>query len=230
MVQTTKKAKAIKLRLSGKSYGEIIKILDIPSKGTLSVWFKDLKLSFRAKKRLEHNLILAQERGLLRFNKERTKAIELENKQIRKNYSKEINKLSRRDLFLIGIALYWGEGSQSEKNKSACVLKFVNSNPYMIALFLRFVREILKIDDGKIRSNIRLHPNIEKEKVIRFWQKITKLPHDRFRLTYQISSASKLRRPFNSLPHGTIDIRVNSRRLFYRMKGYIDGLAFQSGV
>lgn len=69
VVQSSKKVAAIKLRIQGKSYGEILKILDIPSKGTLSEWFRDIKLSASAKSRLQNNIDIARERGLFRFNK-----------------------------------------------------------------------------------------------------------------------------------------------------------------
>lgn len=224
----TLKNKAIRLRLRGRSYNEIRRILGIASKGTLSCWFKDLELPFNAKKRLENNIEFARKHGLFAFNDRRTKAINIENAQIRSMAFKKVPKLSYKNLFLIGIALYWGEGYQSEKNKKALYVSFVNSNPFMITLFLRFLREILKIKDEKIKAHIRIHPNIHQEQAVKFWHKVTRLPCDRFRITRQISSASKLKRPPHSLPHGTIDIRMNDRRLFFKMKGYLDGLAFQS--
>ena len=224
------KRRAVELRLQGKSYNEIRKILDIASKGTLSCWFKNIELPPEAKKRLKNNIDLARKRGLFAFNERRTESINLENIQVRLSASKNIPPLAPRMLFLVGIALYWGEGSQSEKNKKSFYVSFVNSNPHMIALFFRFLREILKIKDEKIRPCIRIHPNISQDEAIKFWHKITNLPRDRFRITRQISSASKLKRPFRSLPHGTIDIRINDRRLFFKMKGYIDGLSLQSGI
>jgi hypothetical protein len=64
-----KKIRAIKLRLQGKSYGEIMKIMDLPSKGTLSIWFKDLHLSSLARNKLSANLLLAQKGGFLNLTR-----------------------------------------------------------------------------------------------------------------------------------------------------------------
>ena len=227
--QTSKKDKAIKLRLEGKSYNEILKILDIPSKGTLNYWFKTLKLPCSAKQLLKQKIKIAKEKGLFRFNKERTKAIKFENENIRTLARMEIPKLNPKSLLLVGTALYWGEGLQSENFKVSGI-SFVNSNPFMIRVFMRFLRETLLVSDERIKAHIRIHPNIKAVDAILFWHKITKLPRDRFRITHQISKASGFRRPNNSLPNGTLDIRVNKRILFYKLKGYIEGLSHQTNL
>ncbi|MDO8505809.1 MAG: hypothetical protein Q7S48_04515 [bacterium] len=220
------KEQAIALRVQGKSYNEIRKILNISSKGTLSYWFKDFQLPPEAKKRLAHKMWLAKKRGLLQFNKDRTKAVLIENKLAQENGKAEIGTLSRRELLLIGAALYWGEGAKSERDKrnnSIAQLALSNSDPRMISLYMRFVREILAVPEERIRAGIQVHPNLSVDEAKNFWANITKLPLDRFFITYQISSASKLKRPKRFLPYGTISIRVNKRVLFYKMKGYIEG-------
>ncbi|MBI2552143.1 hypothetical protein HYW17_02485 [Candidatus Uhrbacteria bacterium] len=218
------KQQAIALRLQGKSYNEIRKILSIPSKGTLSYWFRDLVLPTEAKKRLEHNVLLAQERGLLQYNKDRTEAILQENKTAHTRAMEEIGDLSRRELLLIGAALYWGEGTKSEHSRKNIRVAIANSDPRLIALFMRFVREVLNVPDELIRAQIQVHPNLDIEEAKIFWSKVTKLPVDIFYITQQLSSASRLKRPKRSLPFGTVSIRINKRVLFYRIKGYIEGL------
>ena len=58
------KNKAISLRKSGKSYNNIRKTLGITSKGTLSHWFKNIKLSKKSTKLLDKNNKLFQERSV----------------------------------------------------------------------------------------------------------------------------------------------------------------------
>lgn len=225
-MRRTEKEQAIALRVQGKSYNEIRKILNIPSKGTLSYWFRDFQLPPEAKKRLAHKMWLAKKRGLLQFNKDRTKAVLIENKTVQAEGKVEIGKLSQRELLLIGAALYWGEGSKSERdrrNNSIAQLALSNSDPRMIRLYMRFVRETLRVPEEKIRAGIQVHPNLGVDVAKKFWADITKLPVDRFFITHQISSASKLKRPKRFLPYGTISIKVNKRVLFYKMKGYIEG-------
>lgn len=220
------KEAAISLRKSGKSYSDIKKIFNIKSKGTLSLWFKNLKLTKKENEKLFKNVELAKTRGLLKFNKNRTEKILKENEIFFKEASNLINPISKNELFLVGISLYWGEGTKSERHGPS--VTFSNSDPLMVAMFMRFVREILNVKEEKIRSGIQIHPNISESKAREFWAKVTKLPEERFYITKQISRVSKLKRPINFLPFGTIAIRVNNRQLFYKMRGYISGLAKQS--
>ncbi len=225
LIDPEKKEIAFKLRLQGKSYNEILKILDLKSKGTLSYWFSNLRLTPGAKKKLEKKIKIAQDKGLLRFNKERTRRILLENKEIEEQALKGIGKLSKRELLLVGVALYWGEGMKINKNKRYAGVQLSNSAPELINLFLRFVREILLVSEDKIKAGIQVHKNVNIPRTKKFWASITRLPVDRSYITKQISSASRFRRPKRSLPFGTITIKVNSRLLAYKIRGCIKGLA-----
>lgn len=222
----SKKDRIFELREQGKSYNEIVKILGV-AKGTVSYWLHGVPLSDTAKSLLAKNVEKATRLGFFRFNKERTQTIQKENEMLRSLASREVASLSKKDLFLVGVSLYWGEGYQSEA-KGNYSLRFVNSNPFMIALFMRFVREVLEIEESWIKPYIQTHKNIRREKAIQFWSKITKLPPSVFHIFDQVSRASQGKRPTRSLPYGTLGIRINRRKLFFRMKGWIDGLAKQS--
>ena len=223
----TKKDKAINLRLEGKSYREIIKTLSISSKGTLNYWFRELKLSPEAKKRIKSNSKKSFEKGLARFNKERTAKIKKENWRIFKQSETEISNLSIRELMLIGTALYWGEGYKRQ-SKQTPYIAFGNTDRMMIQIFLRFVREILLIPEEKIKCKIQIHPNLKDNKAIDFWNKVTNIPKDRLRISYQTSRASRGLRPPNRQPYGTAEIRVAGRKDFFRIMGWIKGISNQT--
>lgn len=224
MVQKEKRALATELRLQGKSYGEIMKTLNISSKGTLSYWFHDLKIPPQAKRRLRHNTELAYKRGLFTFNKKRTERIKNENKQILKQSAQEIPSLSNKELLLIGAALYWGEGANKEATRGYKSVSFTNTDPRMVKVFMKYLREVLKINDERIKPGIILHPNLDKDRAIQFWSRVTELPSDSFWISVGISKTSKRKRPSNTLPHGTAHIRVHKRQLFYRVRGHIQGI------
>lgn len=223
----SKRAQATKLRQQGKSYGEIMKILNISSKGTLSSWFHNLELSPTAKRRLQHNIALAYQRGLFAFNAKRTKNIRVENKKILQQSTKEIAQLSKKELLLIGTALYWAEGANRELAQSYQIVSFTNSDPKMVKIFMRYLREVLLVSDSKIKPGVIIYPNLDPESVRRFWARITNLPKQKFWITVSISKASKLKRSAHFLPYGTAHIRVHSRQLFYKIQGHIAGIARQ---
>lgn len=226
-MNSSRKKKAFALRLQGKSYNEIRKTLNIPSKGTLSYWFKNLRLPPQAKKRLAKKMKLAQERGLLDFNQRRIKMIETENKRVYKKALRDIGDLTQRELLLIGAALYWGEGTKSGGKQKMWGIALSNSDPEVIACFMKFTREVLRVENQQIRAGIQLHPHISPEKAKKFWAKITKLPADRFYITKQISRAGKFKRAKRFLPFGTCTIKVNKRLLFHQIRGYIQGISNQ---
>ena len=218
------KQKAILLRKEGKSYSEILKLLNLTSKGTLSHWFKNIDLNDEEQKRLEKNMTLAAARGLKNFNDERSKNIVLENEKYREDGRKSVKKISANELFLIGVTLYWGEGTKAENKNSSKVLAFTNSDPDMITVYLRFIRNILKVDNSKITCGIHLYSTIDHQQAREYWSSVTKLSPEKFYIITQISRASQSIRPFNSLPFGTCVIKVSNRRYFYRMKGMIQGI------
>jgi transcriptional regulator with XRE-family HTH domain len=218
--------KAVKLRSMGKSYREIAKILNV-SKSSLSSWFKNLTLSPNAQKILEKKGKVAKKQ-LLEFNFRRTQNINIENNTIRKKSLKEINRLSSHDLKLIGTALYWSEGYQFEIQKRTPEICFVNSNAHIIALFLRFLREIIKADTNKFRVTIHLYPTTDEKTAIKFWSQITRIESRRFHIVRQVSKSSQGKRPFNLLPYGTLRLISSGRKNCFRIQGWIDALAKQS--
>ncbi len=217
------KERAIALRKKGKSYNSIRKILGIKSKGTISHWFKNLKLSKRSEKMLEKNKELAYKRGLFAANTKRSMRIKEENKQAHAEGKNLIVPIYKNELLLIGTSLYWAEGAKSEQTKNPS-LTFSNSDPLMVSVYMRFIREILKIPEERIRAGIHIYSSILPDEARKFWSITTNLPEDRFYIITQVSRASQNKRPFNILPYGTVAIKVNSRIQFHKVKGMIQGI------
>ena len=218
--------RAVSLRKNGESYNNIRKLLGIRSKGTLSNWFRGIKLPKKSIELLAKNNKLAHERGLFTANKNRKVRIDNENKKAYTEGQNYIQPISKKELLLIGAVLYWGEGTKSERN--AVSLTLSNSDPFMISVYMRFIREILKIPEEKIRAGIHIYPSISANEAKKFWSNITKLPESRFYIITQISRASQNKRPFNILPYGTVVIKINSRQQFYKVKGMIKGIVVQT--
>ncbi len=217
-----KYSNVVQLRREGKSYREIASALDV-SKSSVSDWCKGLELPLLAQKII--NKKIKQNKSVFKFyNKRKHCIVQAENKKIRKESAGQIFPLSEYELLLIRTALYWAEGYKRQDQISSPRVGFVNSDPDMIKVFLCFLKKVLRVPNEKIKVSIRIHPNVSKESAINFWSKITAIPKDRFGITDQISSASQRKRPKNLLPYGTLDVRVNSRQNFYKIKGWIEGL------
>jgi len=221
---------ALALRLEGKTYGEIRGIFKIP-KSTLSNWFSDLKISSKAKKILESK----KKNGyykLVEFNKIRTIKIHQENEDIRKSNEDRVNRLSSRELMILGAALYWGEGYKNfgQKKNIYPYICFGNSDPEMVITFVSFLERILKISKDRMKCQIMIYPNLSSQKSIDYWQNLTKIPSENFRTQMAISRSSQGKRPWNLLPYGTFQLRVHKRQEFFKIRGLIDGIIKATGL
>lgn len=225
---TEKREKAIFLRTQGMSYSEIAKSVGSVPKSTLSYWCKDIRMSLAAERRLKSNATRGFEKGLSRFNKQRSQRIKEENITVMKYSQAEISVLSPKMLMLVGAALYWGEGYKRQPKDLTPYVSFGNTDPSMVKIFMRFLRETLSVPENKIRAKIQIHTNVNSERAISFWNKVTGIPRERLRITHQVSKASKGKRPGNRQPYGTVEVIVSSRRDFFRIVGLIKGLSSQA--
>ena len=218
-------SRALELRLRGKTYGEIRSLFNIP-KSTLSVWFSKLQISKRAQK------ILRSKRRdgylkLVEFNKTRTLKIQKENEDIRSNFKSRVGELSKREIMILGAALYWGEGYKNftlNRRGSYPYISFGNSDPQMIKIFIDFMERILGISRNKIKTQVMICPKINAITAVDYWQTATKIPRENFRCQVALSRASQQKRPKHLLPYGTLQLRVNRRQEFFKIRGLIDGI------
>lgn len=230
------KHKAISLRQKGKSYQEICQVLKIP-KSTLSYWLKDVTLSLKAKQRLQKRVNETSIAALIKRNIKQTELALLRANAIRKKAAQSIGKIRKKDLFLLGIALYWGEGYKRGKEKGVkwkCV-DFTNSDPAMISVMMHFFREICGVLDKKFCLYLALHSKKQEKEAQYFWSKLTGIPKKQFiKTSFQLSKSSKKIRPKTRLPYGTLHIRIQDVKLFFQVIGWIDGvqeqLKFSRGV
>ncbi len=224
------KERALQLRLQGYSYGEISKKLNIP-KSTLSGWLHNLELSEKARNRIRGRVKLGVLNGLIKHNKKQTHLARQRMAKIRSEAQSELRIINTRELWLIGIALYWAEGYKrpvvrNGKIRTHHPVSLANSDPQLVKIFIGFLRKICKIPKEKIHAEIRIFEHMNQDQILNFWQKITGLSKNNFsKVYYGISKSSQGKKPFNRLPYGTISIRVNDTNLFHKIIGWINGLS-----
>jgi len=225
----TDKNQAIKLRRQGKSYTQITQILGIP-KSTLSGWLNNFVLSEKAKSKIAERLREGSYRGLLKKSQQQTEQARKRAHEIRVLAKKDLVHLTQRDLFLLGVGLYWGEGYKrpiikNGKARTYHPVKLTNSDPYLVKMFLRFLREICKVSEDKIVVRVRIYKHQSQSQLLEFWSKITNIDKQKFRkFSYPISRSSLGKRPFNILPYGTIEVNVSSTALYHKIMGWIEAL------
>lgn len=202
--------KARRLRKMGKSYSEILKKVKV-SKGTLSIWLRDIKLAPEQKERLYKTLI---QKGAYKGAKIKQENRIRKTEQIINEAKKEARKLSKNPLFLAGLMLYWAEGDKA-KNE---IVKFSNSDPNMIDLMMKWFRTMCDVSEKKFRIALHIHELHHRKNIEKYWSKITNIPLTQFHKTFIKPTSLKHRK--NRLYNGTCAIRINDVNLFRKIKGW----------
>lgn len=219
----------IALRKKGKTYGEIEKILKLP-KSTVAWWLRGVKIPESLRKQILERSRKKWRKNIVAYNNVYSKIRSEEAAKIREGYkekakeeiSKEIKKLSLRDLKLIGVALFWAEGDKKNRH----LARVSNSDPFIILAIMRFFREICKVPEEKIKAKIHLYPQTNVQQATRYWSKITRLPSIQFtKPQTQISKASKRKRDPNTLPYGTLHLYISNTELKCKILGWIEGIS-----
>jgi len=122
-------------------------------------------------------------------------------------------------LKIAGIMLYWAEGAKRNPNYRWYTLDFANSDPEMIKLFLKFLREICGISEKKLRVYLYCFDNQDIEELKRYWSKVTNIPSKQFLKPY--IRKSLFSRTTNGMPYGLVHIRYCDKRLFMLIEKWV---------
>ena len=225
MIKKTKeKQNAILLRKDGKTYSEILNAIPV-AKSTLAIWLKKAKLSKPENQKFTEAKRLASLRGGQAKKKQR---IEKQNK-ILSQANSEINNISDRELFLIGVIMYWAEGAKEKEYRPGSPFEFSNMDPKMIQILIIWLLKVCKINKNMLIFNIFLHQTHKNrvEEVRAYWSKITGFSINNFSAVYW--KKNKLlktnRKNTEEKYHGVLKIKVKrSSDLVRKIAGWSEGI------
>lgn len=215
---------AITLRKQGFSYSEIMKSLPIP-KATLSYWFKKVKLSPEQVKRLEQKRAEAARTGTEKRKLQVAEAIE----KIKKDSAEDIKKLSAKELWLMGIVLYWRERLAGDNDADLRKgVRFTSSDPYLVKLFLKWLKEVGGLANHEIDFDIFLG-NDKKNlagQAASYWSQITDFPQTQFcHIYFQKTKLKKKKLVRSRTQFGLLRTRVKASSMLARqIAGWVQGL------
>lgn len=199
------KKQALALRRSGLSIKEIAEQVGV-SKGTASVWVRDVMLTKRQEMRLKKRMFDAGHKGRM-IGAESNKQYRLARiALLEKQAQKDISNMSRRDLFFLGLGLYWGEGFKARSTANA---GFSNSDHRVILLMITWLQQVLGISRERLRIQIFINDiHRHREKIIlKFWRKTTGLPASQFANVVFLPKARKVYENMGSY-YGVCAVRV----------------------
>lgn len=210
---------AIELRKRGLTYSEILAKIPV-AKSTLSIWLRSVSLAKRQQQRLTEKKWEAIRKGGAA-----KKQIKLDKiAKIHQESALEIKYISDRDLFMLGIALYWAEGSK-EKEYSSTGIKFINSDVAMIKIFILWLRKFLAVRPADLIYELYIHRTAAVAEAILFWSRQINIPGAQIRVYFKSANTKSKRKNIGDNYHGLL--RVNVRKsldLNRKIAGWINGL------
>lgn len=216
---------AIELRKSGLSYNEIRAKIPV-SKSSLSLWLRSVGLAKRHARRITDKQRESQKKGVAAWRQKRIDKTE----RIKKEAMSQITSLSKKERWLIGIALYWAEGSK-ERGRSTRVI-FSNSDPNMIIFFREWILDFLEVDPGDIVYALSIHeksPGIAH--AIRFWCTLLRIEPHELRLHLKRHNPSPKRKNIGVNYKGLIRLAINkSVDMNRKIAGWVDGIVARQEI
>jgi transposase len=210
--------KARRLRERGLDYDQIAAELGV-SKSSVSAWVHDLpwpeRLSYEeCRKRAAE--------GVRRYWDAERPAREAQREAVCAAAAAEIGALTQRELLIAGAIAYWCEGSKSKPHHRVDRVIFINSDPRLISMFLRFL-DAAGVDHAQIRYRVYIHESADVGAAERYWLKVTGADPAQFHSpTLKRHNPRTVRWNTGDEYHGCLRIDVlRSAHLYRRIEGWV---------
>jgi transposase len=215
--------RARELRLQGWTYDQIQVELGC-SKSSISLWVRDLPTPERRKRTREESSAIAKRgwEATLRLREE-------ERQQTKQSAAEEVAQMTDRELFLVGVGLYWAEGSKSKPYRRQERVTFVNSDPGMITLFLAWLN-LLCVEPERLRFAVQIHETADVASAEEFWADHVGVERATFlKTTLKKHNPSTNRKNTDENYYGCLRIDVRSGAdLYRRIDGWWSGMVVEA--
>ena len=128
--------------------------------------------------------------------------------------------------------LYACEGTKLRKDKRGenryiYSIELTNSNPEIVSLFVKFLKEVMIIDFSRSRGQLFIYPDHNQAQLISFWSKISGIPNSQFQKVIVLRQKNFKYKPN---PNGTFKIRYSNKVDFLRLQEIIKNIWRDAGV
>ena len=169
------RATARRLRNLGLDYEDIATSLGV-SKSSVSLWVRDLPtppgLSYEENRRRSAE-------GARRYWEEERKVRQAHQANERIAAAAEIGELTPRETLIAGAVAYWCEGAKSKPHRQLYCVVFMNSDPGLIRLFLRFL-DTAGIPRSDLVFTVCIHESGGVAAAQQFWLEVTQANSEQF--------------------------------------------------
>lgn len=221
MAKSRLRLQARELRRNGWGIKTIANKLEVSS-STASLWCRDIELTAEQLKSLQvnaHNPYFGKRGEYIRTQR---RLMQNKLQKLLQLGVSDVARLSPRELFLAGVALYWAEGFKKDN-----LVGFSNSDPSMIRFIVRWFKESCGISADRLRFRLALNESykVKARDIERYWQQILGVSSSQFQKTF--FQRVKWQKVYDNPEdyHGVLRVRVSkSIDLLRRIHGQIEGL------
>lgn len=205
MTKLIKKEQALEWRRHGKSISDIASELSV-SKSTVSVWCRNIALSEKAIINIANEGNKKATIALMKYSEEKRKQRQLAEIDSAMKGAQRLSSLSERDVYCIGLGLYWGEGYKTGSQEFG----FTNSDPRMILFYMRWLAVVFGIEKSNLILRVSInqtHKHRTKDVAV-YWSRLLGIPLSQFTKISLIKSTSKKVYKNEQVHMGTLRIKV----------------------
>ncbi|AEY89864.1 hypothetical protein SHJG_4593 [Streptomyces hygroscopicus subsp. jinggangensis 5008] len=212
------RARARELRLQGWTYDQIEAELGC-SRSSVSLWVRDLPRPER--RRTPEEAAAIARKGW----EEKLRIRDEERQRTKEEAKRSIGGLSTRELFLVGVGLYWAEGGKDKPYDRRENVAFVNSDPGMIRVFLAWL-DLLQVERERLRFTVMIHENADVGGAERYWADLVGADASMFnKTTLKKHNPKTVRKNTGDGYRGCLVIKVlKGADLYRRIEGWWCGI------
>jgi hypothetical protein len=213
--------KAVLMRREGRSYREIREVLGV-SKSTLSLWLRAVPLTYQQRAALAARTPAATSRRAEAIRETGTRR----RLQVQASAREQVQELSESELFVAGVVAYWAEGTKNKPWRTGTKVRFMNSDPNLIKLFLEWLA-LVGVGEERIVFRLHIHESADVAAALRFWRDTLGVPESAFLNTVRKRHRPRtVRKNVGEHYHGCLCVEVRrSADLNLQIEGWCEGLA-----
>lgn len=222
MAKSKEMLKARQLRREGESIKVIAKNLKV-SVSSASLWCKDISLTKEQIQNLQKRSTDPYYGKKAEYLIKKKEEFEKKVQDLKQKGIQEIGNLSEREIFLIGIALYWGEGFKKDHQ-----VGFATSDPKMAKFFILWINKCFHISNEHLILRVTANESYKDKikNIEKFWSDTLKIYLDSFSKPYFQKTVWKKQYENANNYHGVIRIKVRkSIDLLRKIYGFIEGIS-----
>lgn len=112
-------------------------------------------------------------------------------------------------IYGLGLGLYWGEGTKSNKVS----VRLGNTDPNLVRYFLKFLSIIYKIDKEKLHFGLQVFSDMTPQKALSFWCRSLGVSPSQFYKKIVVTPSRGAGTYRKKIPYGVITVYFNNKKL-----------------